>query len=68
MLSGARLSAQPIDGAGPGEIVAIDDDGMTVACQGGAVSIASVHPAGKRRIAPHEWARGRGIGVGERLS
>ena len=41
--------------------------GMTVACGHGAVQIAIVHPAGKRRIAPEEWARGRGISPGERL-
>jgi methionyl-tRNA formyltransferase len=68
-LFGARVSAQPVEtGTTPGEVIAIDGDGMVVACQGGAVQIASVHPAGKRRIAPAEWARGRGIAVGERLS
>ena len=40
---------------------------MTVACGTDAVLIASVHPAGKRRITPQEWARGRGISLGERL-
>lgn len=67
-LFGARVAATPSEGAvAPGEVVAIDGDGMTVACLGGAVRIATVHPAGKRRIAPQDWARGRGIGVGERL-
>ena len=28
----------------------------------------ALHPAGKRRSPPQEWARGRGISVGERLS
>jgi methionyl-tRNA formyltransferase len=68
-LFGARVSTRPVEsGTTPGEVIAIDADGMTVACQGGAVQIASVHPAGKRRIAPQEWSRGRGIAVGERLS
>jgi methionyl-tRNA formyltransferase len=68
-LYGARVSTRPVEGApAPGEVLAIDVDGMTVACLGGSVQIASVHPAGKRRIAPQEWARGRGIAVGERLS
>lgn len=68
-LFGARPAPTPAHGsAGPGEVLAIDSDGMTVACLGGAVQITTVHPAGKRRIAPQEWARGRGIGVGERLS
>ncbi|MEP6493164.1 MAG: methionyl-tRNA formyltransferase [bacterium] len=53
----------------PGTVLAIDGDGMTVACGDGssAVQISNVHPAGKRRIAPEEWARGRGISLGERL-
>ena len=38
-----------------------------IACASGAVDIANVQPAGKRRISPEEWARGRGIGLGERL-
>jgi len=63
---GARLAPRTVDRPA-GEVMAIDDDGMTVACGVGAVRIASVHPAGKRRVSPSEWARGRGIGVGERL-
>jgi methionyl-tRNA formyltransferase len=39
-----------------------------VACGDGSVQIAHVHPAGKKRITPEEWTRGRGIAVGERLS
>jgi methionyl-tRNA formyltransferase len=66
-LFGGRVSDRSTDGAAPGEIVAIEPDGMSVACGSGAVLVASVHPAGKRRIAPEEWARGRGIAVGERL-
>ena len=52
----------------PGEVLAVNGHGMTVACGTGAVRIASVHPAGKRRITPAEWARGRGVRLGERLS
>lgn len=66
-LFGARV-ADVVDAGVPGEVLHIGRDGMVVACGSGAVQIASVHPAGKRRIAPHEWARGRGIEVGERLS
>ncbi len=54
--------------AAPGEVVALDESGVIVACGSGAVQIADVHPAGKRRMTPHAWARGRGIAVGERLS
>jgi len=65
-LFGARVPAVERE-AEPGSVLAIDGDGMTVACARGVVQISSVHPAGKRRITPEEWARGRGIGVGERL-
>jgi hypothetical protein len=29
--------------------------------------LAAVQPSGKRRMAPAEWERGRGIAVGQRL-
>jgi methionyl-tRNA formyltransferase len=65
-LFGARVVASA-DGSVPGEVLAIGANGMTVACGTGAVLIGAVHPAGKRRITPEEWARGRGIALGERL-
>jgi methionyl-tRNA formyltransferase len=70
-LFGARVSPRTSDRL-PGEVLAIDDQGLTVACGagpgGGCVQIASVQPAGKRPMSPREWASGRGITVGERLS
>jgi methionyl-tRNA formyltransferase len=65
-LFGARLAPRTVDRP-PGEVVSIDADGLTVACGVGAVRIAHVHPSGKRRITPAEWANGRGITIGERL-
>ena len=65
-LFGARLAPQ-VTNTPAGDVIAIDANGMTVACGSGAVQITSVQPAGKRRLAPAEWARGRGIGLGERL-
>ncbi|MEO6877198.1 MAG: methionyl-tRNA formyltransferase [Gemmatimonadaceae bacterium] len=64
------FGARPAESAGknaPGTVLALDGSGMVVACGTGAVQIANVHPSGKRRITPADWARGRGIGVGERL-
>jgi methionyl-tRNA formyltransferase len=66
-LFGARLAPSPASAA-PGEVLQIDDGGMVVACGSGAVAISRVHPAGKKRITPVEWSRGRGISLGERLS
>jgi methionyl-tRNA formyltransferase len=65
-LFGARKTAGFIERQA-GEVLAIDANGMTVACMDTAVQITSVQPAGKRRLSPLEWARGRGIAVGERL-
>jgi methionyl-tRNA formyltransferase len=71
-LFGARVAPRTSDSL-PGEVLAIDDQGITVACGGsggggGSVQIASVQPAGKRPMSPREWASGRGVAVGERLS
>ena len=54
--------------APPGTVLEIGDDGMIVACGSGAVRITSVQPAGKRRLTPADWARGRGIAAGQRLT
>jgi methionyl-tRNA formyltransferase len=51
----------------PGEVLGIDEAGMLVACADGAVRIAYVHPAGKRRLAALDWAQGRGVRVGDRF-
>ncbi|HUG40610.1 MAG TPA: methionyl-tRNA formyltransferase [Longimicrobiales bacterium] len=44
-----------------------DDEGILVACGGGAVWIREVKPAGKRRMTAAEWVRGRGVAAGDRL-
>ncbi|HVA58389.1 MAG: methionyl-tRNA formyltransferase [Gemmatimonadaceae bacterium] len=51
----------------PGEVVAVNDDGLVVACGDGGTRLTTVQPAGKRRMAPAEWQRGRGIAVGRRF-
>ena len=51
----------------PGDVMAIDAEGMLVACGGGAVRIAVVQPSGKRRLTPQAWANGRGMAVGDRF-
>ncbi len=50
-----------------GDVIQVDVEGMLVACGAGAVRITAVHPAGKRRLAPLEWANGRGVAVGDRF-
>jgi methionyl-tRNA formyltransferase len=65
-LFGARVADAPAHEPA-GMVLMVNDQGMTVACGSGAVQVAVVHPAGKRRIAPLEWSHGRGISPGERL-
>ena len=48
-----------------GQVLRLDDGGMLVATGDGAVRIADAQPAGKRRLTVQEWARGRGVTVGD---
>ena len=65
-LFGARVAPRGSLRA-PGDVIAIDPDGLLVACGGGAVRISAVQPSGKRRLSPVEWANGRGVAVGDRF-
>jgi methionyl-tRNA formyltransferase len=52
----------------PGEVVALGPDGMDVKCGEDAVRVAYAQPAGKARLAVADWARGRGIELGDVFS
>jgi methionyl-tRNA formyltransferase len=65
-LFGARVAPRGIAHQA-GEVLAIDDVGILVACGGGAVRITAVQPSGKRRLSPAAWANGRGVAVGDRF-
>jgi methionyl-tRNA formyltransferase len=65
-LFGARVAPRG-SSREPGDVIAVDAEGMLVACGGGAVRIAIVQPAGKRRLSPQDWANGRGVTVGDRF-
>ena len=65
-LYGARIVASDVKRQ-LGEVLAIDGDGLVVACAEGAVRILQVQPAGKKRITAEEWQRGRGIAIGQRF-
>jgi methionyl-tRNA formyltransferase len=70
-LFGARPVMTPSSVA-PGTVVAAGreagaDGGLIVACGTGAVRILQIQPAGKKRMSGDEWARGRGIVVGDRF-
>jgi methionyl-tRNA formyltransferase len=66
-LFGARPA--PAAGGAPGEVLEIARGAMAVKCGGGgAVRITAIQPAGRKRMSPDEWARGRGIAVGDRFA
>jgi methionyl-tRNA formyltransferase len=50
----------------PGEVIKVTGE-LVIACGTDAVRIAEVQPTGKKRMAAHDWARGRGAKVGDRL-
>ena len=50
-----------------GQVLEIDGTGMLVACGDGAVRVLQVQAPGKRRISALEFARGRGVAVGDVL-
>ena len=65
-LFGARPA--PAAGGAPGEVLEVGRGAMMVKCGGGgAVRVVAVQPAGKKRLSPEEWARGRGVTVGDRF-
>ena len=65
-LFGARVAPRGTSHS-VGEVLAVDEVGMLVACGAGALRILAVQPAGKRRLSPAEWANGRGVAVGDRF-
>jgi len=62
--------AEPVHPAPPpGEVLAVDANGLLVACADAtAVRIQVVQPAGRARITAAEWGRGRGVAVGDQLT
>jgi methionyl-tRNA formyltransferase len=61
--------ALPVDGPNgePGSVVAVDRDGVAVAAGSGAVRLDEIAPAGRRRMAAADFARGHRPEIGERL-
>jgi methionyl-tRNA formyltransferase len=55
------------DGNGKAGEVLSTNGSIVIACGDGAVTISDVQPAGRSRMSSAEWARGRGISVGDIL-
>lgn len=54
-------------GRDAGEVLAIDEGGILVATGDGAIRVAYAQPSGRQRISVQDWARGRGVSVGDRF-
>ena len=65
-VTSARLSSEKKTGAAAGEVISLDD-GITVACGQGAVTLLGVIPEGKSRMSASDFIRGRKIAVGDIL-
>ncbi len=62
-----KQALRSVQGERPGTVLDVNADGMLVACGSGAVRIAAVLPAGRKRLSARDWAAGRGISVGNVL-
>ncbi len=63
------LAASVREGSGePGEILSSDREGIVVACGEGSLLLAKVQPEGGRPMSSREYAQGRRLRKGERLS
>ena len=58
-------SAKVAGGGKPGEILAIDEHGITIAASGGAILAKRVRAPGGQKIAAGEYAKAAGLAVGD---
>ena len=61
---GGRISNA---GGPPGTVIAAGES-LVIAAEVGALEVAEVQPAGKRRMPVAEWVRGRGVAEGQRFT
>lgn len=54
-------------GGAPGEVIAIDESGITVAAGGGAVLVKRVRPEGEKKIAASDFVASVGLAVGAKF-
>ncbi len=62
----ARISDKCKSGAASGEVISLED-GITVACSSGAITLLSVIPEGRSRMKASDFIRGRKIEIGNIL-
>jgi methionyl-tRNA formyltransferase len=62
------FGAQATSASGAPGTVLDAGEHLVIAAANGAVNIAEVQPAGRKRMAVAQWARGRGVEPGRRLA
>jgi methionyl-tRNA formyltransferase len=61
----AQIPGKATGGGAPGSILGIDDQGMTIAAQGGAILVKRVRGADGKKVAAAEWAKAAGVSAGD---
>lgn len=54
-------------GGAPGEVIAIGDDGITVAANGGSILVQRVRPEGDKKISAKDFVTSSGLSVGAKF-
>lgn len=63
-----ELLDEPTRASPYGTVRTCDDTGLLVRCRRGAVRFSLVQPSGKAKLSPSDWARGRGVHIGDRFA
>lgn len=65
-----RAVASTLDpeGALPGQVIALDPEGILVACAEGTLEIQELQESGRKRVDARSFASGRGVAVGDRFA
>ena len=56
------------EGARPGQVIALDPEGILVACAEGTLEIQELQESGRKRVDARAFASGRGVAVGDCFS
>lgn len=56
------------EGATPGQVIALDPEGILVACAEGTLEIQELQESGRKRVDARAFATGRGVAVGDRFA
>ena len=56
------------EGAAPGEVIALDPEGILVACAEGTIELQEVQESGRKRVEARDFISGRRIRLGDRFS